>query len=492
MLNTLYGKLALALAALLAAIGLSYGLISHSLTQRYLQEAQQSFNRDLARNLVADQGLVAGGQLDLKALKTTFERYMTINPSIEIYLLDAQGTILAYSAEPTAVKRNRVALEPIRAFLAGAELPIFGDDPRSHDARKSFSVTAIPTVEGSKSYLYVVLRGQMYESFERLYQDSLLLRLSGWVLAGSLLTALLAGLLLFRVLTHRLRRLATRVDDFQHSGFTHYTPYQGRGARSDEIEQLGAHFDQMAERLQALISALQERDALRRELVNHVSHDLRTPLAALHGYLETLQLKADRLSPADRETYLDAALRHSRRLGRLVGDLFELAKLDACAIQPRRECFPAAELLQDIAQKYQLPAREHRIRFVARWPDVTLFVEADIGLLERVLDNLILNALYHTPPDGIVALELRAADETATFAITDTGHGIAPQDLPHIFDRFYRGSSKAKDDGNHLGLGLAIAKRIVELHGSELRVTSVLNHGTRFEFALPIRAHPAS
>ncbi|MCB1770172.1 MAG: sensor histidine kinase, partial [Candidatus Competibacteraceae bacterium] len=99
MLKTLYGKLALALTMLLVAIGLSYGLISHSLTQRYLQEAQQGFNRDLARNLVADQGLVAGGQLDLKALKTTFMRYMTINPSIEIYLLDGNGTILAYSAE---------------------------------------------------------------------------------------------------------------------------------------------------------------------------------------------------------------------------------------------------------------------------------------------------------------------------------------------------------------------------------------------------------
>ncbi|MFZ1829719.1 MAG: HAMP domain-containing sensor histidine kinase [Candidatus Competibacteraceae bacterium] len=492
MLSTLYGKLTLVLAALLAAIGLSYGLISHALTQRYLQEAQQGFNRDLARNLVADQGLVAGGKLDLKALKATFERYMTINPSIEIYLLDADGAILAYSAEPALVKRNRVALEPIQAFLAGAVLPILGDDPRSHDARKSFSATSILSTEGSTGYLYVVLRGQMYESFERIYQDSLLLQLSGWVLASALLTGLLAGLLLFRVLTRRLRRLATLVDDFQRSDFTADTLYHGRGAQGDEIEQLGVNFNRMAERLRTLINTLQERDALRRELVNHVSHDLRTPLAALHGYLETLQLKADHLSSASREIYLDAALRHSRRLGRLVSDLFELAKLDAHAIQPRRECFPAAELLQDIAQKYQLPAREHRIRFVVRLPVVMLFVEADIGLLERVLDNLILNALYHTQPEGIVALELRATDETATFVITDTGCGIAPQDLPHIFDRFYRGSSQAKNDGNHLGLGLAIAKRIVELHNSELRVASTLNRGTQFEFDLPIRIHPAS
>ena len=321
MLNTLYGKLALALAVLLGAIGLSYGLISHGLTQRYLQEAQQSFNRDLARNLVADQKLVAEGKLDTRALKATFERYMTINPSIEIYLLDLDGTILAYSAEPAVVKRDHVALEPIRAFLAGAELPILGDDPRSHDARKSFSATPVPSAERPEGYLYVVLRGQMYESFERLYQDSLLLRLSAWVLVGSLLAGLLAGLLLFRLLTRRLRRLAVLVDEFQRGDFAVYAPYRGQGAQGDEIEQLGAHFDRMAQRLQALIGSLQERDTLRRELVNHVSHDLRTPLAALHGYLETLQIKAGQLTDADRAIYLDAALRHSRRLGRLVGDL---------------------------------------------------------------------------------------------------------------------------------------------------------------------------
>jgi signal transduction histidine kinase len=204
--------------------------------------------------------------------------------------------------------------------------------------------------------------------------------------------------------------------------------------------------------------------------------------------LETLQLKADRSSPAERQAYLDAALRHSRRLSRLVGDLFELAKLDAHAIRPHRERFAAAELLQDIAQKYRIAAREHRIEIDLRLPSTTLFVEADIGMIERLLDNLILNALHHTPPDGRIALELGARNEIAIFTVADTGHGIAPEDLPFVFDRFYRGSRRAKDDGNHLGLGLAIARRIAELHGGELRASSELGRGTRFTFDLPVGA----
>jgi signal transduction histidine kinase len=118
-------------------------------------------------------------------------------------------------------------------------------------------------------------------------------------------------------------------------------------------------------------------------------------------------------------------------------------------------------------------------------------VEADIGMIERLLDNLILNALHHTPSGGCITLELSERENSARFAITDTGHGIAPEDLPFVFDRFHRGSSRAEDDGNHLGLGLAIARRIAELHGGELRVSSELNQGTRFTFDLPVRASRA-
>ena len=185
---------------------------------------------------------------------------MTINPSIEIYLLGLDGTILAYRRRAGGGQTRPRCPGTDPRLLAGAELPILGDDPRSHDARKSFSATPVPSAERPEGYLYVVLRGQMYESFERLYQDSLLLRLSAWVLVGSLLAGLLAGLLLFRLLTRRLRRLAELVDEFQRGDFAVYAPYRGQGAQGDEIEQLGAHFDRMAQRLQALIGSLQERD----------------------------------------------------------------------------------------------------------------------------------------------------------------------------------------------------------------------------------------
>jgi signal transduction histidine kinase len=478
----LYNKLALVLGGLLIAIGLVYIVISQSLTQHHMARAEQLFNRSLAGNLVADQHLVADGRIDQSALKETFDRYMTINPSIELYLLDLQGNIVGYSADPGAVKRNSVSLAPIEAFLQpDSRLPILGDDPRSHDQRKSFSVTALPS-----GYLYVVLRGENYDFFERLQQDSLLLRLSAWILGASLLFALVVGLLSFALLTRRLRRLARLMDDFRRSNFKTYTLYNGHTSSGDEIDQLGEHFDQMAHRMRTLLTELHNRDHLRRELISNVSHDLRTPLTSLHGYLETLKFKSAQLTPLQREDYLDAALGHSQRLSKLIEELFELAKLDARIVQPRWEPFAPAELLQDIVQKFQLQAQQRDIRLEVSFPEQVPFVEADIGLIERVLENLISNALHHTPAHGRIVVDLSHNGERTTVSVTDNGHGIAAEDLPYVFERFFRGSDQARNDGNHVGLGLAIARRIVELHRSDLKVASQPDQGTRFSFQLPV------
>ncbi len=162
MIRTLYARLALVLVVLFISIGLLYALISTSSTRHYLQEVSQQFNKDLARNLVADRNLVEEGRLNEAALKETFHQYMVINPSIEIYLLDPAGNILSYSADPGKVKRRRVALGPIRAFLSGDQgYPLLGDDPRSHDRHKAFSVTPVPSADNAQGYLYVVLRGEV-------------------------------------------------------------------------------------------------------------------------------------------------------------------------------------------------------------------------------------------------------------------------------------------------------------------------------------------
>ncbi len=484
--RTLFARLALILTLVLLLVGVFYALFSLSLGKHYQREFLQSLNRDLAANLVSARKLVQDGLLDQKALKETFHHYMVVNPSIEIYLLDREGRILSYSADPGVVKRSRVAIGPVRAFLRGASLPLLGDDPRDLAGSKIFSATRIPSVHGAEGYLYVVLRGEEYARIEQQFQNSLLLRLSGSAILVSLLLALLLGLILFHRMTRRLNLLGGAIQAFSDSNFTRTSPYPEAPKADDEIEQLGRHYNRMAGRIHRQLQQLQQQDELRRELVTHVSHDLRTPLAALHGYIETLRLKADDLDDATRAAYLDTALQHSRRLTRLVEELFELSKLDAHDIALHPERFSAAELVQDVLQKFQLEACRKDIALRMDCPEGLPFVNADIALIERVLENLLGNAIRHTPAGGEILAKLRVADDKVYIEIRDSGPGIDEADRPHIFERLYRGGNRERSD-EHAGLGLAIARQIVELHHGDIRVSSEPGKGAVFSFPLPVQ-----
>ncbi len=487
MFRTLYARLSIALILLFLVIGLIYTLIVTSTTESYMQEINQRFNRDLAQRIVADRELVTDGRLDDRALKATFAAYMEINPSIEIYLLDKSGGILAYSADPGKVKRQTVDLEPIKAFLRGEAFPLLGDDPRSHDRRKAFSVTSIPAGDMPAGYLYVVLRGEQYDSAEQVVQESYIFRLSVWALGGSLGFGLLAGLMLFHLLTRRLQRLSGVMGEFQRSGFSQHTSYEaGNHAGSDEIDRLGAAFDEMAERIITQWGELKQQDHLRRELVAQVSHDLRTPLAVLHGYLETLKMKQKEQVSGEWEEYLGIALRQSEHLKRMVEELFELAQLEARETRPTCEPMALPELVQDVVQKFLLQAESATVSLgMEAVPHIIPLVYADVALTERILDNLIGNAIDHTPAGGRIDVRLECKGESVAVSVVDSGPGIPEVDLPHIFEPFYR-SSDATRNGSHVGLGLAIARRISLLQNGDLTAENRSSGGARFVFSLPI------
>jgi signal transduction histidine kinase len=489
--RSVYGKLSLALLAVLAILGALYFLVTLVTTRVFLQEVNQNLDHDVAEHLVAEVILLEDGEVRQEGLKDIFHMMMVVNPSIEIYLLDPSGSILAYSAPPGKVKLRSVRLEPVERFLKGpGDLPVTGDDPRNPGLKKAFSAAPIARDGKLEGYLYVVLGGEQYDSAVQLLQGSYVLRLGVAALIAGLLFALVAGLLLFNLLTRRLRKLAAEMEIFQRSGFTKRMDF-GPPARSkggDEIDRLRVTFDEMAHKMAEQLRDLKRADSLRRELVANVSHDLRTPLASLRGYLETLMLKKDGLSPEEQQRYIEAALRHSESLGKLVSELFELAKLESSETRPQPETFALAELVQDVIQKHQLTAEKKEIRLRGVFGEDLPFVHADIGLIERVLENLIDNALRYTPAQGEVAVSLNPSGGAVAVEVRDNGRGIPPEELDYVFDRFYQSKSGADLAAGGSGLGLAISKKILDLHGSRIEVRSAVGKGTTFSFELPANA----
>jgi signal transduction histidine kinase len=418
---------------------------------------------------------LGGESADFAVYSEIFNRIRVINPRIDAYLVDASGAILAASDRSGAPRQvHRVDPTPIREFLsAEPTLPILGDDPTNARIRRVFSAARVELPGHREAYLYLVIRGARTESVAQPVLQSYTLRQNLMVFGGALVLALIAAALVLGIMTQRLRRLARVVDRFRESGFAEQ-PVSGsrRPAAGDEIDRLAGNFSEMADRILAQMRELRQSDATRRELIANISHDLRTPLASLQGYLETLQLKGDRLPPEERRNYLETALRQSGRLSQLVAKLFELAKLDTGPAVMRPEPFVLPDLVQDVVQQFELAATGKGIQLSASLPLEMPLVHADIGLIERALRNLIENSLRYTPAGGSITVSVDPGASQAAVQVSDTGCGIDAADLPRIFDRFYRGEKSRSDSSDSAGLGLAITKRILELHASAISVAS--------------------
>lgn len=486
MLRTLYAKLAVALFVLLVAVGLIYAFISTSAFRESQEAVIQRVNRDLARDLIFERNLVQEGRINQEALKETFTFYMTINPGIEIYLLDTAGNILSYSADPNKILRERVSLDPVRRFLSdGTAYPILGDDPRSLDKRKVFSVAPLPSAEDINGYLYVVLRGEAYEAAQRMTREPHLFWLSAWAVTISLAVGLVFGLVIFWLMTRRLEHLSDLVERVKLRGDEDFPIYEPSSSNHpDEIDRLGLKFDAMARRIAQQINQLCEQDAQRRQLVANVSHDLRTPLTSMRGYLESLKMKGDALTDAQRAEFLQIALDQGERLSRLIDELFELAALDAREKEPQPEPFAPAELIHDVARKHQPAADARGIGIDVEVSGPPSFVVGDVAMTERLLDNLIDNALSHAPPGGRVELRASANEEHLLISVADDGPGIPDAAKAHLFDAFSRGNER--EAKGHAGLGLAIARRIVELQGGWIEVRDRAPNGAEFIVMLPL------
>ncbi len=489
-------KLIVLCIAMIAALGTFQIVLAVKTTRLHLMQVDQSMNRELATHILNDNWFTDPDDLLANDFGEIFERLMKINPSAEIYLLDPQGDILRYSAPPERVKTKHVSLLPIATFLEGsADYPIVGDDPRNPDAPKAFSAAPVQKNGEITGYLYVVLGGEAYQSATKMFRDSHILRLSLATTIAGLLLALVLGIFASYRMAGRIKQLARSMIRFSRADFRVAPEALALAppGKGDEIDALGHSFHRMARRIQDQLVSLDAMDQSRRELIMHISHDLKTPLATLNGYLETLMMRWQQLSKEQRDAYLDSSLSFSRKLGQMIADLFELAQLDIVERPVKDETFSMDELVQDVCLRFRFDAEARDVSLVSQIAAPGHFVTADISLIERALANLIDNAIKFTPPGGRVMVSVEQRDGNVMTTVADTGIGMDEKDLTSIFERFYcierqhHGIDCVERPAWHAGgtgLGLAITKRIVELHNGRIQVESTINQGTTLTFSL--------
>lgn len=256
-------------------------------------------------------------------------------------------------------------------------------------------------------------------------------------------------------------------------------------AGNDEVSELARAFNRMADDLAARASALETSDRLRRQLIADVSHELTTPLTSVIGLLDTMLMPEVRLTDAQRERNLQVAIREARRLERLIGELLDVARLEAGGGSLTLEWFPIADVFNDIQLRHERALLARGIRLETRVEPGELLVHGDAFRLEQALENLVANAVRHTPDGGSIALAAAAEGEAAILTVSDSGEGIPPEHLPFVFDRFYKAASVDGTASPGSGLGLSIVKAIVTRHGGRVRASSEVGRGTTVSIELP-------
>ncbi|KGG93829.1 MULTISPECIES: sensor histidine kinase [Comamonas] len=481
---TLTQRLAIVFAVLLLVCSGTSAWLQLRSNRMHELEVVQALSRDVAESIARDAQLTDANGLMPNAVRNLFNQLMMVNPSVEVYLLEPDGRIAGHAAPEGRLRRDRVDLEPVHRFIDGQMLPILGDDPRSRDGRKVFSAAPLSVNGRQVGFIYVVLLGEAHDLLAARGSADAVLKTALLSIGMVGLLCLAAGLVAFTLITRPLRRLTESVRQFDMHGAPPEMPERSPDVADhsrDEIAVLDAAYRQMVLRISEQWEALTRQDQERRELIANISHDLRTPLSSLHGYLETMLLKDASLEPAERRRYLGIALDQSRRVGALSQSLFELARLEYGFVQPELESFSLVDLVQDVFQKFELAAESRHIALQADLAPQLPAVRADLGMIERVLSNLLDNALRYTPEGGVIRIAIRAVGQELEVTISDSGLGI-PQELREGLFRRPFTVGGARRDG---GLGLRIVHQMLELHGVSIHLVESGGQGTTFRFSLP-------
>ena len=467
-MNRLWVQLALAFAlVILVTVGIVALLANVTAGQAfrdylsYLDKARYS----TLLEVLTDQYQASGGW---QGVEKVLEQAMTMMKAVPKPMLGEQSE--------SSIAENRLP----QVILADAEGRVIYDKQGGQLGRElsddERAVAQSIVVEGQVVGSLLIVRPEhaviLGPLEQRLLSRVRLLLLGGALLAGAL--GVLFGLTLSRSLTAPLQRLATAARAVAAGDFSRRVQVSG----SAELMEVSQAFNEMA-------AGLEKAEKQRQNMIADIAHELRTPLSVLQGNLQAI---LDDVYPLDKAE-ISQLYDETRLLSRLVDDLRELALADAGQLRLNLQPVHVAHVLQTTVEGLSLAAEAHNVTLSVHVDEGLPVVQADPDRLAQVLRNLLVNALHHTPSGGSVAVTATFRENVVEIAVTDTGIGIAPEDLPHVFDRFWRADRSRAHDGrwrSGTGLGLSIAQSLIRAHGGRIWAESVPGEGTTFRFTLPV------
>jgi two-component system OmpR family sensor kinase len=471
--RSLYSRIAVGFIALLAALLLAQTLLFLWLTDRFSRHAVNRSPAQLASSAALDLSSQLASHPDLQLEPYLRQHYGRVYQPFAVVLRDGRSG----SNRPSALPLGLIHEARIRVERGEQRIE---PRPRARPARAEYAPIEVNGAEMG----VVAVPSVPPPVFIGLWELAPTLTWAGVALLA--LGAVTAALVIFGPTHKRLRTL----DEAARALGEGRTDVRASETGGDEVTALARTFNRMAGDLQSRAVALAASDRARRQLLADVSHELMTPLSAIRGYVETLSMPELPLDDATRRRYLDIVHQETHKLEAIIGDLLDLARLEGGGETLRQAPVSVSELFARIADRHAPIIAERHITLTTDLADRALAVIGDASRLEQALQNVAANAIRHTPEGGQIVVRGESVGDRVKITVSDSGPGIRPEHLPHIFDRFYK--ADASRAGTTIpsgsGLGLSIVQAIVERHRGEIHASNAPEGGAKFELVLPAAA----
>lgn len=469
----------------LCALGIAvtgHILVTGKAVKNLVVELDQHTNLNYAETVVPiARQHITETDVDCEELRPKLEQLERESSAVHLYIVDRYWMIRCSTEDRTTQRRyDSTHLTPVRRLLHRNEdaVPILLEDPRQPKTFKPFSAARFQIVERSW-YVVAILNGQDVINYHYGFTEATPLNRYNQA-ALALLSLCCAFVIVRRYVTR-----GPRLKDYRERKGVELQDQHYRMAK-EELSQLCQEVTSMTHSLLAQVSEFGDKQEEKRTFLASLSHDLRSPLAAIRGYIDQLLKNSKHLTEDQARDHLNIIARNTDHVVSLISQIFDLEKFEDLKSSMTFSEFCLSECLKQVYLTFLPIALNKGVTLEYHGPEVEMMIEGDSSLITRACSNLLHNALKFTPEGGTITLSLKSTPTSALIRIKDTGSGIPNEDLPRIFDRFFRGTKSKKEKNGSAGLGLFVVKKVVEAHSGTIRVESEIEIGTTFELELTV------
>ena len=480
--HNLFRRILVMVFILITVLSVSFILITYQSAIKFYQVSTQLLNKDVAAHIAKFTSPFEYAGLNHDKADSVFYQAMVISPNVEVYFLDTSGRVIYYHGGPDEIKLEQLPMKNISRYISDSgKNYITGPDPRDPSQPKIFSAAAVEGKQGRLGYIYVILGSKVYRNVSHLLYKTY----AGQLLLVTFLLILLATITLSFLYINRLRRNFKNMIGVLQRFELGDLKARFVQNKNDDLAPVTGAFNKMAGLLELNIDKLKNTETERRDFTRNISHDLRTPLSIARGYAETLALREDKDQPSssERTGYARLVIANIQIVENMVEQLLDLSKMESPGMELDLQPFIFSEIVMEFVHSASLAVAEKQIVLEASRCANASWIQADIHMMERVVQNLLFNAIKFTPEYGDISISLENNNDELIFQISNTGEPLPDQLMNWLQD--HDGGQEIKRPHSR-GLGLVIVNKILQLHGFLMRVQYVEAAGNIISFHMPV------